>query len=63
MSNESILVIGAGLAGLAAAHELTKQEFTPLVLERANRLGGISRTEVYQGYRFFTNIREIQDLW
>ncbi len=70
MSNEPVIVIGAGPAGLAAAHELTGQGFTPLVLEKADRVGGISRTEVYQGYRFdigghrfFTHFQEIQGLW
>lgn len=42
----------------------------PIVLERAEKVGGIARTETYKGYcfdfgghRFFTKNEEIQNLW
>jgi protoporphyrinogen oxidase len=64
------IVIGAGPAGLAAAHELACRGLRPLVVEKAERVGGIARTEVYKGYRFdigghrfFTGNREARDLW
>ena len=48
MSKEPVVIIGAGPAGLAAAHELIRRDIRPLVLERANKAGGIARTEVYK---------------
>ena len=40
MSNKSIIIIGAGLAGLAAAYELKKSGVDAIVLEARNRVGG-----------------------
>jgi protoporphyrinogen oxidase len=66
----SVVVIGAGPAGLTAAYELVKRGATPLVLEMSGKVGGIARTEQHQGYRFdlgghrfFTKVPEIQQLW
>jgi protoporphyrinogen/coproporphyrinogen III oxidase len=44
-----VLVIGAGLAGLAAAHRLTQQGFRALVVERENEPGGRARSEQWEG--------------
>jgi monoamine oxidase len=41
---KSVLVLGAGIAGLTAAHELTKAEYKVEVLEAADRVGGRSHT-------------------
>jgi protoporphyrinogen oxidase len=67
---EPVAIIGAGPAGLAAAHELVKQGMRPILLEKGNMVGGLARTEQYKGYffdlgghRFFTNNREIEQLW
>ena len=38
--NQSVVVIGAGLAGLAAAYELKNKGFTPTILEAAPKAGG-----------------------
>lgn len=64
------IVIGAGPAGLTAAYELSRRGVRPLVLERADKVGGIARTEVYKGYRFdigghrfFTQFPEVERLW
>jgi protoporphyrinogen oxidase len=69
-TNPPVVVIGAGPAGLSAAHRLAERGLEPLVLERAERVGGIARTEGYQGYafdigghRFFTKNEEIERLW
>jgi protoporphyrinogen oxidase len=66
----SFVVIGAGPAGLAAAHELVRLGERPLVLEKGNTVGGLARTESYQGYRFdmgghrfFTKSSEVNALW
>ena len=44
-----VLVLGAGVGGLAAATELEDQA---IVLERADRPGGLVRTECFDGYWF-----------
>ncbi|MGB2926010.1 MAG: FAD-dependent oxidoreductase [Limnothrix sp.] len=45
--SQSILIIGAGLAGLTAAQTLTKQGYKVQVLEARNRLGGRTWTSNY----------------
>ena len=70
MKHYPAIVIGAGPAGLTAAYELAKQDVQSVILEKADRVGGISRTETYKGYRFdigghrfFTKVKEVQQLW
>ncbi|MCL6432626.1 MAG: NAD(P)/FAD-dependent oxidoreductase [Leptolyngbyaceae cyanobacterium HOT.MB2.61] len=70
MEHYPVVVIGAGPAGLTAAYELMKRETSAIVLEQADKVGGISRTEVYEGYRFdigghrfFTKVSEVQQIW
>jgi len=67
---KSFLIIGAGPAGLTAAHELLKYNKKPVVLEQCQHVGGISRTEIDKGYRFdigghrfYTKNQEINQLW
>ncbi|MFK8183184.1 MAG: NAD(P)/FAD-dependent oxidoreductase [Phormidesmis sp.] len=64
------VVIGAGPAGLVAAYELVKNGQKATVLEQSDKVGGISRTETYKGYRFdigghrfFTKVGEVQEIW
>ncbi len=64
------VVMGAGPAGLTAAYELAKKGQKSVVLEQADKVGGISRTEIYKGYRFdigghrfFTKVGEVQQIW
>jgi len=64
------VVIGAGPAGLAAAHALSKAGAHPRVLEMTHMVGGLSRTEHYKGFlfdvgghRFYTRSDEVQRLW
>jgi len=70
MVREPVVIIGAGPAGLTAAHELVKKGTHTLVLEKAERVGGLAATEAYKGYffdigghRFFTRIDRVQRLW
>jgi protoporphyrinogen oxidase len=70
MNNQHLMIIGAGPAGLAAARESTLQGTAPTVLEKADRVGGIARTEAYKGYRFdigghrfYTQVKEVQAVW
>lgn len=64
------IAIGAGPASLTATYELMKHGVRSLVLEKADKVGGISRTETYKGYRFdigghrfFTKVGEVEALW
>ena len=70
MNINSVIIIGAGPAGLTAAHELVKNGISPIVLEKGDTVGGMARTVMYEGYRFdvgghrfVTNIEAIQNLW
>jgi protoporphyrinogen/coproporphyrinogen III oxidase len=45
-----IVVIGAGISGLAAAWELKQRGLEPLVLERSGRAGGVILTERVEGF-------------
>ncbi len=68
----SVVVIGAGPAGLTAAYELQKcgRGHRPIVFEASDDVGGIARTESYKGFRFdigghrfFTKVKEVEALW
>ncbi|MFH1481526.1 MAG: NAD(P)/FAD-dependent oxidoreductase [Pseudomonadota bacterium] len=70
MNKEPVIILGAGPAGLAAAHELAMENIPPIVLEKTSYAGGLARTEIYKGYRFdigghrfFTKIEKIHRLW
>lgn len=51
MSGHDVVVVGAGLAGLAAALRLREKGHEPLVLERSDGPGGRVRTDVVDGFR------------
>ncbi|MGK7892405.1 MAG: FAD-dependent oxidoreductase, partial [Xenococcus sp. (in: cyanobacteria)] len=64
------VVIGGGPAGLTAAYQLAKHGLHSVVIEKGDRVGGISRTETYKGYRFdigghrfFTKVPQVEHLW
>jgi protoporphyrinogen oxidase len=69
-SNSPLFILGAGPAGLTAAHESIKRNLHPILMEKSSQVGGIARTELYNGYRFdmgghrfFTHFEEIQRIW
>ena len=69
-SDDRVVVIGAGPAGLTAAHLLCQRNIATTVLESDDTVGGLSRTVQYKGYRFdigghrfFTKIDPAQRLW
>ncbi len=64
------VIIGAGPAGLSAAYELGQLGRSAIVLERHSDVGGLSRTLIYDGYRFdigghrfFTKVPKIEAIW
>ncbi|MBV6624307.1 MAG: NAD(P)/FAD-dependent oxidoreductase [Rivularia sp. (in: Bacteria)] len=70
MDSRPVVVIGGGPAGLTAAYELMKHGTKSVILEKADKVGGISRTETYKGYRFdigghrfFTKVGEVEAVW
>jgi protoporphyrinogen oxidase len=65
-----VVIVGAGPAGLTAAFQLQKRGLPSVVLEASSQVGGISRTEQRDGFRFdigghrfFTKIKAVEDLW
>jgi protoporphyrinogen oxidase len=49
---KTALIIGAGPAGLTAAFELLERtDILPIVIEKTEFMGGISRTVNYKGNR------------
>lgn len=66
----SVLIIGAGPAGLTAGYLLAKNNRSSIVIESTNMVGGISRTPKYKdfyfdigGHRFFSKSDIIERLW
>ena len=66
----SVLVIGAGPAGLSAALVLARRGARVTIVEQDAQVGGISRTVEHRGYRFdigghrfFTKSRLVEGLW
>ena len=67
---ESILIVGAGPAGLTAATELARQSIRCRVIEADSVVGGISRTAERNGWRFdigghrfFTKVPRVEAFW
>ncbi len=67
---QAVAVIGAGPAGLGAALELCLRGTAATVLEKADKVGGIARTEVHKGcrfdvggHRFHTRMERVESLW
>ena len=71
---EHVVIIGAGPAGITAAHEIlsrdTEGKYRVTVLEESDEIGGISRTVRYNGnrmdiggHRFFSKDEEVNAWW
>src|SRR5512145_2329803 len=71
MSQKTAVIIGAGPAGLTAAYELLERtDLRPVVLEKSESMGGISRTVNYKGnridiggHRFFSKSDRVMQWW
>jgi len=70
--NKSIVIIGAGPAGLTAAYELLCRSngYKVTLLEESNDFGGISKTVAYNGnrmdmggHRFFSKDERVNEWW
>jgi protoporphyrinogen oxidase len=67
----TVIIIGAGPAGLTAALELVRDgRLQPIVLEASDSVGGLSRTVEYKGYRmdigghrFFSKSDWVMNWW
>ncbi|WP_426669857.1 NAD(P)/FAD-dependent oxidoreductase [Mucilaginibacter sp. McL0603] len=65
------IIIGAGPAGLTAAYELvTKTNIKPIIIEKTNDIGGLSKTVVHNGnrmdiggHRFFSKSDVVMQWW
>jgi protoporphyrinogen oxidase len=68
---KTALIIGAGPAGLTAAFELLERtDILPIVIEKSEFMGGISRTVNYKGnrmdiggHRFFSKSDRVMNWW
>jgi protoporphyrinogen oxidase len=49
---EDVVILGAGLAGLSAGHALAEAGLRAALVEAGATVGGMSRTEIRDGYRF-----------
>jgi protoporphyrinogen oxidase len=71
MDQKRAIIVGGGPAGLTAAYELlTRTGIKPIVLEKSDFMGGISRTVSYKGnridiggHRFFSKSDRVMDWW
>ena len=69
--DKKAIIIGAGPAGLTAAYELlTRTDIKPIILEKTEDIGGISKTVNYKGnridiggHRFFSKSDRVMDWW
>jgi len=70
-NKKKAVIIGAGPAGLTAAYELLKHtNIQPIIIEKSEHIGGISRTINYKnnridlgGHRFFSKSDRVTQWW
>ncbi len=67
---DDLVIVGGGPSGLSAAYEAVGRGAKVTVLERLDRVGGLSRTTNFDGsrfdvgpHRFFTKNQEVHDLF
>lgn len=71
VGRKTAVIIGAGPAGLTAAYELLRySDIKPIVLEKSEHMGGLSRTVNYKGnridiggHRFFSKSDRVMNWW
>lgn len=69
-STHRVVIIGGGPAGLTAAYQLSKKNISSVVFEKADIVGGISKTVEYKGFlfdlgghRFYTKVEAVEKIW
>jgi len=70
-ASKTAIIFGAGPAGLTTAYELlTRAGIQPIILERSEAMGGISRTVNFKGnridiggHRFFSKSERVMNWW
>ena len=70
-TTKKAIIIGAGPAGLTVAYELLdKTGIKPIIYEKSQEIGGISKTITYKGnkidiggHRFFSKSDRVMDWW
>ncbi|MBI5362695.1 MAG: protoporphyrinogen oxidase [Planctomycetes bacterium] len=60
MTEQSVIVVGAGLAGLACAFDLARAGVAVTTLERSDHAGGVVGTLSSDGFRFETGPNTVQ---
>ncbi|HVU56042.1 MAG TPA: NAD(P)/FAD-dependent oxidoreductase [Puia sp.] len=68
---KTAIIIGAGPAGLTAAYELLQRtDIVPIIMEKTDDIGGISKTINYKGnrmdmgpHRFFSKSDRVMEWW
>jgi protoporphyrinogen oxidase len=71
VNRKTAIIIGGGPAGLTAAFELLERtDVIPIVIEKSDQLGGISKTVNYKGnridiggHRFFSKSDRVMNWW
>ncbi len=53
-NSKKVIILGGGLAGLAAGYELAKRGIKVVVVEKWEQVGGLARTIEVNGFRFDT---------
>ncbi len=59
MSGHDVVVVGAGLAGLAAARRLREKGYEPVVYEHSDTAGGRVHTDIVDGFRLDNGFQTI----
>lgn len=68
---KTVVIIGAGPAGLSAAYELIKKsDIKPIIIELDNQVGGLAKTILHNGnrldigpHRFFSKNDRVNNFW
>jgi len=71
VNNKTVIIIGAGPAGLTAGYELLeKTDIIPLIFEETDDIGGLSRTINYKGnridiggHRYYSKSEKVMKWW